>query len=118
MQCVIVRPEPLPPSFPQDELGIRIVNGREAESIGAEPGDSDSEEETPGQHKFRPKGTKTSQSLDPWKKILQSKTIVLSYSFSHSHGVSHSHIQLRQYSNLINSNGCEYQKVQPAIPIN
>ncbi|XP_050736972.1 PAX3- and PAX7-binding protein 1-like isoform X1 [Eriocheir sinensis] len=58
-----------------DELGIRIVNGREAESIGAEPGDSDSEEDTPGQHKFRPKGAKTSQSLDPWKKILQSGQI-------------------------------------------
>lgn len=73
---VLVRATPLPPNLPQDELGIRIVNGREAESIAAQPGDSDSEEETPGQHKFRPKGLKTSQSLDPWKKMLQSKKVV------------------------------------------
>lgn len=76
MQLVIVRAAPLPPNFPQDELGIRIVNGREAESIATQPGDSDSEEETPGQHKFRPKGVKTAQSLDPWKKILQSESVV------------------------------------------
>lgn len=75
--CVFARAASLPLSFPQDELGIRIVNGREAESIGAQPGDSDSEEETPGQHKFRPRGPKTSQSLDPWKKILQSKKVVI-----------------------------------------
>lgn len=67
----------LPSGFFQDELGIRIVNGREAEAIGARPGDSDSDEEVPGQHKFRPKGTKTPQSLDPWKKILQSKKVTV-----------------------------------------
>lgn len=61
--------------FFQDELGIRIVNGREAESIAMQPGDSDDSDEgsTPGQHKFRPRGTKSGQSLDPWKKILQSE---------------------------------------------
>lgn len=62
--------------FFQDELGIRIVNGREAEAIGARPGDSDSDTEIPGHHKFRPKGVKTAQSLDPWKKILQSKKAI------------------------------------------
>ena len=65
----------LPSGFFQDDLGIRIVNGREAEAIGARPGDSDSDDEVPGQHKFRPKGTKAPQSLDPWKKILQSKKV-------------------------------------------
>ncbi|XP_069192333.1 PAX3- and PAX7-binding protein 1-like [Procambarus clarkii] len=59
-----------------DELGIRIVNGREAESIGAKPGDSDEDDpNTPGKHKFRSKSTRTSHSLDPWKKILQSGQI-------------------------------------------
>ncbi|XP_053632244.1 PAX3- and PAX7-binding protein 1 [Cherax quadricarinatus] len=59
-----------------DELGIRIVNGREAESIGAKPGDSDEDDpSTPGKHKFRAKIMRTSHSLDPWKKILQSGQI-------------------------------------------
>ncbi|XP_042215602.1 PAX3- and PAX7-binding protein 1-like [Homarus americanus] len=58
-----------------DELGIRIVNGREAESIGAKPGDSDDESGTPGKHKFKSKNMRTAQSLDPWKKMLQSGQI-------------------------------------------
>ncbi|KAK4319562.1 hypothetical protein Pmani_009505 [Petrolisthes manimaculis] len=60
-----------------DELGIRIVNGREAENIAIQPGDSDDSEDgaTPGHHKFRPRGNKSGQSLDPWKKILQSGQI-------------------------------------------
>ena len=49
------------------------MNGREAEAIASKPGDSDEEDpEVPGKHKFRSK-SRTSQSLDPWKKILQSK---------------------------------------------
>ncbi|KAK7076980.1 hypothetical protein SK128_001986 [Halocaridina rubra] len=60
-----------------DELGIRIVNGREAEAIAAKPGDSDEDDpEIPGKHTFRPIKSRTpSQSLDPWKKILQSGQI-------------------------------------------
>ncbi|XP_066990634.1 PAX3- and PAX7-binding protein 1 [Macrobrachium rosenbergii] len=59
-----------------DELGIRIVNGREAEAIAAKPGDSDEDDpELPGRHKFRSVKSRTSQSLDPWKKILQSGQI-------------------------------------------
>ncbi|CAL4138659.1 unnamed protein product, partial [Meganyctiphanes norvegica] len=58
------------------ELGIRIVNGREAEAIAHQPGDSDYEEEEergpPGKHKFRSKNRTSGASLDPWKKILQS----------------------------------------------
>ncbi|XP_069986549.1 PAX3- and PAX7-binding protein 1 [Penaeus vannamei] len=59
-----------------DELGIIIVNGREAEAIAAKPGDSDEEDpEIAGKHKFRSKKSRTPQSLDPWKKILQSGQI-------------------------------------------
>ena len=60
-----------------DELGIRIVNGREAEAIGYESLDEDEDDDLAdeGKHKFRPKSESSTKSLDPWKKILESGKI-------------------------------------------
>ena len=64
----------------QDDLGIRIVNGREAEAIAHRPGDSDEDEldndmEEEGKHQFKIKNKKspTKLSMDPWKKMLESE---------------------------------------------
>ncbi|RXG54865.1 PAX3- and PAX7-binding protein 1 [Armadillidium vulgare] len=55
-----------------DDLGIRIVNGREAEAIAAVPGDSDESDEDSGKPVYRPGSKSGDSSLQPWKAALQS----------------------------------------------